>query len=156
MFPRQTVYLHHRWRSPVRVIVTVLPLALLLEVVTKLSSPVTDIIIRYCTLTIIAQTNIFDSFARISESEFFLSQSGLIAGQLVDFFWLFFYVQLEYFSLKWRHRHHWWRAAKFWPFLRTYGFWGGRDLYRATPSVTRDLLLLRWYHAKDRNNLVAM
>ena len=31
------------------------------------------------------------------------------------------------------------RGAKFRPLFGTYGHWAGRDLYRATPSTTRDL-----------------
>jgi hypothetical protein len=30
-------------------------------------------------------------------------------------------------------------ASKFWPKLGTRGLWAGRDLYRATPTATRDL-----------------
>ena len=58
---------------------------------------------------------------------------------------MFFKVPLENIPLIWRRHPHRWRAAKFWPFLElgTYGFWGGRDLYRATPSVTRGLRVLR-------------
>jgi hypothetical protein len=32
-----------------------------------------------------------------------------------------------------------WRASKFRPMLSAQGLWAGRDLYRATPAVTRDL-----------------
>jgi hypothetical protein len=42
-------------------------------------------------------------------------------------------------SLIWRRHHCRWRAAKFRPMLGTQGLWAGRDLYRATPAVTRDL-----------------
>jgi hypothetical protein len=56
---------------------------------------------------------------------------------LIDY--LGFYVPLKYFSLIWRRHHCRWRAAKFWPLLGALGLWGGRDLYRATPAVTRDL-----------------
>jgi hypothetical protein len=43
-------------------------------------------------------------------------------------------------SLIIRRRHHCrWRAAKFRPMLGAQGLWAGRDLYRATPAVTRDL-----------------
>jgi hypothetical protein len=50
-----------------------------------------------------------------------------------------FYVPLKNFSLIWRRHHCWWRAAKFRPMLGAQGLWAGRDLYRATPTVTRDL-----------------
>jgi hypothetical protein len=32
-----------------------------------------------------------------------------------------------------------WRFAKFRPMVNAQGFWAGRDLYRATPAVTREL-----------------
>jgi hypothetical protein len=43
------------------------------------------------------------------------------------------------FSLKWRRHHCRWRAAKFRPMFGAQGLWAGRDLYRVTPAVTRDL-----------------
>jgi hypothetical protein len=52
--------------------------------------------------------------------------------------YLVFYVPLKNISLIWRRHHCWWRAAKFRPMLRVQGLWAGRDLYRATPVVTRD------------------
>jgi hypothetical protein len=42
-------------------------------------------------------------------------------------------------SLMWRRHHCRWRAAKFRPMLGTQGLWAGRNIYRATPAVTRDL-----------------
>jgi hypothetical protein len=56
---------------------------------------------------------------------------------LIDY--LGFYVLLKNFSLIWRRHNCWWRAAKFRPVLGAQGLWTGRDLYRATPVVTRDL-----------------
>jgi hypothetical protein len=50
-----------------------------------------------------------------------------------------FYVPLKNISLIWRRHHCRWRAAKFRPMLGFQGLWVGRDLYRATPAVTRDL-----------------
>jgi hypothetical protein len=50
-----------------------------------------------------------------------------------------FYIPLKNFSLTWRRPHCRWRAAKFRPMLGAQGLWTGRDLYRATPAVTRDL-----------------
>jgi hypothetical protein len=55
---------------------------------------------------------------------------------LIDY--LLLYVLLKNFSLIWRRHHCRWRAAKFRPILAQ-GLWAGRDLYRATPTVTRDL-----------------
>jgi hypothetical protein len=56
---------------------------------------------------------------------------------LIDY--LRFYVPLKNFSLIWRRLHYRWRAAKFRPMLVAQGLWAGRDLYRATPTVTWDL-----------------
>jgi hypothetical protein len=56
---------------------------------------------------------------------------------LIDY--LLFYVPLKNISLIWRRHHCRWRAAKFRPMLGAQGLWAGRDLYRATPAVTRDL-----------------
>ena len=55
--------------------------------------------------------------------------------------YLRFYVPLKNFSLTciWRRHHCKWRAAKFRPMLGAQGLWAGRDLYRATLAVTRDL-----------------
>jgi hypothetical protein len=53
-----------------------------------------------------------------------------------------FSVALKKFSLIWRRNHCRWRAAKCGPMLHVLGaqgLWAGRDLYRATPAVTRDL-----------------
>jgi hypothetical protein len=53
-----------------------------------------------------------------------------------------FYVPLKNISLIWRPHHCRWRAAKFRPMLSmlgAQGLWAGRDLYRATLAVTRDL-----------------
>jgi hypothetical protein len=58
-------------------------------------------------------------------------------GWLIDY--LRFYVPLKNISLIWRRHHCRWRAAKFWLMLGAQGLWAGRDLYRATPAVTRDL-----------------
>jgi hypothetical protein len=57
--------------------------------------------------------------------------------KMIDY--LLFYVPLKNISLIWRRHHCWWRAAKFRPMLGAQGLWAGRDLYRATPNVTRDL-----------------
>jgi hypothetical protein len=56
---------------------------------------------------------------------------------MIDY--LRFYVPLKNFSLIWRRHHCRWRAVKFKPMLGARGLWAGRDLYRATPAVTRDL-----------------
>jgi hypothetical protein len=60
-------------------------------------------------------------------------QQGLIDYSLP------FYVPLKNFSLIWRRHHYRWRAAKFRPMLGAQGLWAGKDLYRATPTVTRGL-----------------
>jgi hypothetical protein len=67
--------------------------------------------------------------------------------KLIDY--LRFYVPLKNFSLIRRRHHSRWRAAKFKPMLGAQGLWAGRDLYRATPAVTRDLGFFRSY-PKDR------
>jgi hypothetical protein len=56
---------------------------------------------------------------------------------LIDY--LLFYVPLKNLSLIWRRHHYRRRAAKFRPMLSAQGLWAGRDLYRATPAVTRGL-----------------
>jgi hypothetical protein len=56
---------------------------------------------------------------------------------LIDY--LQFYVPLKNIALIWRCHHCWWRAAKFRPMLGAQGLWAERDLYRATPVVTRGL-----------------
>jgi hypothetical protein len=53
--------------------------------------------------------------------------------------YLRFYVPLKNISLILRRHHCRWRAAKFWPMLGAQSLWAGRDLYRASPAVTRDL-----------------
>jgi hypothetical protein len=59
------------------------------------------------------------------------------AVRLIDY--LMFYVPIKNISLIWRNHHCRWRAAKFRPMLGAQGHWAGRDIYRATPAVTRDL-----------------
>jgi hypothetical protein len=65
----------------------------------------------------------------------YMYNTYIIDANIDDY--LRFYVPLKNFSLIWR-RHHW-RAAKFRPMPGAQGLWAGRDLYHATPSVTRDL-----------------
>jgi hypothetical protein len=43
------------------------------------------------------------------------------------------------FQLSGGCHHYRWQGCKFWPMLGTQGLWAGRDLYRATPTATRDL-----------------
>jgi hypothetical protein len=89
--------------------------------------PTSDIFIGPCTR----------SFSyRIQEIDY-CSLFLLISLQLID--WLLYYVPLKNFSLLWRRHHCRWRAVKFRPMLGAQGLWAGRDLYRATPTVTRDL-----------------
>jgi hypothetical protein len=49
------------------------------------------------------------------------------------------YVTVLLNKVIWRHHHYRWRASKFRPMLGAQGLWSGRDLYRATPDVTRGL-----------------
>jgi hypothetical protein len=69
--------------------------------------------------------------------QLYLHSCGLLSLWLIDY--LRFYVPLKNISLIWRRHHCRWRAAKFRPMLGAQGLWAGRDLYRATPAVTRDL-----------------
>jgi hypothetical protein len=66
-----------------------------------------------------------------------LKKTKPLCLNLIDY--LLFYIPLKNFSLIWIRHHYRWRAAKFRPKLDTQGLWAGRDLYRATPAVTRDL-----------------
>jgi hypothetical protein len=70
-----------------------------------------------------------------SEEYFFFNINT--SDWLIDY--LLFYVPLKNISLIWRRHHCWWRAAKFRPMLGALGLWAGRDLYCATPTVTRGL-----------------
>jgi hypothetical protein len=67
------------------------------------------------------------------------SKVWIIIGNFCLFIYLLFYVSLKNFPLVWRHQNYRWRAAEFRPIFITQGLWVGRDLYRATPAVTRDL-----------------
>jgi hypothetical protein len=68
---------------------------------------------------------------------------------LIDYLLTVLHVPLKKFSLKWRRHHYRWGAVKFRPMLGDRGLWAGRDLYRATPTVTRGLGFSR-SHPKDR------
>jgi hypothetical protein len=61
----------------------------------------------------------------------------LVPEWLIDY--LRFYVPLNNLSLIWRRHHCRWRAAKFRLMIGVQVLWAGRDLYRATPTVTRGL-----------------
>jgi hypothetical protein len=56
---------------------------------------------------------------------------------MIDY--LLFYVPLKNFSCVLRRHHYRWMAAKCRPLLAPQGLWAGRDPYRATAAVTRDL-----------------
>jgi hypothetical protein len=56
---------------------------------------------------------------------------------LIDY--IRFYVPLKNFSLIWICHYCQWKAAKFRLMFGAQGLWAGRDLYRVTPAVTRDL-----------------
>jgi hypothetical protein len=68
--------------------------------------------------------------------------SGVAKEQLIDY--LLLYVPLKNFSLIWRRYHCRWRAVKFRPMVGAQGLWAGRDLYRATPTVTRNFGFSNW------------
>jgi hypothetical protein len=74
---------------------------------------------------------------RVTPHHFILRDRKPMVDWMIDY--LLFYVPLKNISLIWRRHHYWWRAAKFRPMLGAQGLWAGRDLYRATPTVTRDL-----------------
>jgi hypothetical protein len=52
---------------------------------------------------------------------------------------LLFYAPLKNFSLLWKRHHNQRKAEKFRRMFGAQGLGAGRDLYRATPAVTRDL-----------------
>jgi hypothetical protein len=62
---------------------------------------------------------------------------GILGIGLIDY--LGFYVPLKNISLIWRRHHCRWRAAKVRSLLGAQDLWAGRDLYRTSPAVTRDL-----------------
>ena len=78
-------------------------------------------------------------FAVSGVLEMFGSASDFLYYLIIVTVDLRFYVSLKRFSLIWRRHHCRWRAAKFKPMLGARGLWAGRDLYRATPAVTRGL-----------------
>jgi hypothetical protein len=67
-----------------------------------------------------------------------ITLGGIMHQRLIDY--LLFYVPLKNFSLIWKRHHYRWRTAKFWPMLSSQSLWVGRDLYHATPAVTRGLV----------------
>jgi hypothetical protein len=73
-------------------------------------------------------------------------QVNMYVDRLIDY--LLFSVPLKNSSLIWRRHHYRWRAAKFRPMFGAQGLWAGRDLDRATPTVTRILSFFR-SHSKD-------
>jgi hypothetical protein len=60
-----------------------------------------------------------------------------ILWSMIDY--LRFYILFKNFSL-WRRHHCRWRVAKYRSMLGSHGLWVRRDLYRATPAVTRGLV----------------
>jgi hypothetical protein len=67
---------------------------------------------------------------------FFLQITYACSCSVILIDYLVFYVPLKNISIIWRRHHCRWRAAKFRPMLSAQGLWAGRDLYRATPTVT--------------------
>jgi hypothetical protein len=57
---------------------------------------------------------------------------------LIDWLFTVSRPSQEYFTYM-ETSHYRWRAAKFRPMLCAQGLWIGRDVYRATPAVTRNL-----------------
>jgi hypothetical protein len=90
------------------------------------------------------RTTVIEKFKCYMEIYRYSEHLGLIKS-LVQWFEtkslliILFYFPLKNISLIWRHHHCRWRAAKFRPMLGSKGLWVGRDLYRATPAVTRGL-----------------
>jgi hypothetical protein len=70
------------------------------------------------------------------EEEFYFN---FVGHKLFMHIYLRFYVPLTNISLTWRRHHCRWRAAKCRPTFGAQGLWAGRDLYRATPTVTPGL-----------------
>jgi hypothetical protein len=66
-----------------------------------------------------------------------LTSYYIVVVKLIDY--LPFYVPLKIFSLTWRRHHYQRKATKCSPMLGAQGLQAGRDLYRATPSVTQGL-----------------
>jgi hypothetical protein len=66
---------------------------------------------------------------------------GVALGARVDWLidYLLFDVPLKNVSLIWRRYHYRWMFARFRPMLGAQGLWAKRDLYRATPTLTREL-----------------
>jgi hypothetical protein len=56
-----------------------------------------------------------------------------------DFFVCLFIAARAIFQLSGVCHHYRWQGCKFWPMLGAQGLWAGRDLFRATPTATRDL-----------------
>jgi hypothetical protein len=79
----------------------------------------------------------FDFDEITSWGRLFQMSTILLVINIIDY--SLFYVPLKNISLIWRRHQYRWRDAKFRPMLGAQGPWTGRDLYRATPSVTRDL-----------------
>jgi hypothetical protein len=85
--------------------------------------------------TSLSQTTTYDKLVTNHDSLQASDKPRLL--RLIDY--LRFYVPFKNFSLIWRLHHYRWRAAKFRPMLSAQGLWAGRDLYRATPAMTRGL-----------------
>ena len=82
---------------------------------------------------------IFEQF-RISITQgWFMLSLIEISLLLLEVDWLIIYGFTKNISLIWRRHHYRWRDAKFRPMLGPQGLWAGKDLYHATPAVTRGL-----------------
>jgi hypothetical protein len=72
----------------------------------------------------------FDKFGQLFD--FALNDPGI-------FFFVLFIAAWAIFQLSGGCHHCRWLGCKFRPMLGAQGLWAGRDLYRATPTATRDL-----------------
>jgi hypothetical protein len=101
-----------------------------------LSAPYLDTLLNsmtsVMTLTLQSSTCLF--LVVISNFHLLMACITPIDSIMID--WLFSVLHI---SLTWRRHHCRWRDAKFRPMLGAQGLWAGRNFYRATSAVTRDL-----------------
>jgi hypothetical protein len=64
---------------------------------------------------------------------------GEISNLSVAFLFVCLQPPEQFFQLSGGCHHYQWQGCKFRPMLGAQGLWAGRDLYLATPTVTRDL-----------------
>jgi hypothetical protein len=90
-------------------------------------------------LLFIGYSSLFSIKIEISCNMYLYSRLNTVFNR--DIVWLFMVLRpaFKIFSLAWKRHHYQWRAAKFSLTLGAQGLWAGRDLYRATLAVTRDI-----------------